>query len=69
MESGEQINNINIGLWKYWNKNGKIIKECNYFNGKLKGNYNEYFSNGNIKLKGIYIHIQIVDTAQNWRFR
>lgn len=64
MESGQKINYINIGLWKYWNKNGKIIKECNYSNGKLKGNYKEYFSNGNVKLNGIYTHIQLVDTAQ-----
>lgn len=50
------------GHWKYWDNNGKLLKECSFYKGYLKGNYKEYYLNGKIKIEGIYVHIQSVDT-------
>lgn len=43
------------GQWNYWNDNEKLIKSESYTFGKLDGEYKEYYSNGNTKIKGNYI--------------
>ncbi|MCB0380276.1 MAG: hypothetical protein KDD24_03395, partial [Flavobacteriales bacterium] len=39
----------------YWDDNEKLIKSESYTFGKLDGEYKEYYSNGNTKIKGNYI--------------
>ena len=38
--------NIQHGKCKYWNKEGKIIKDYNYRNGKLHGKFTDYYITG-----------------------
>lgn len=53
--NGHTIQNKKNAEWTYWDEDGKLTKIENYTIGKLNGTYAEYYSNGNIKLKGSYL--------------
>ena len=53
--NGHLLNSEKNGQWNYWDYNENLIKSENYTFGKLDGEYLEYYSNGNIKIKGSYI--------------
>ena len=42
------------GYYTHWYRNGKIMLECFFVNGRLEGEYKEYHDNGNIMLKCTY---------------
>ena len=44
--------NIQHGKCMYWNKEGKIVKDYNYKNGKLDGNFADYYLSGAKRAKG-----------------
>lgn len=62
-EYGYYSEGLKIGNWKYWNEKGVLIKECNFEKGRLKGNYTEYYLDGNIQFSGEYIHITGKDSV------
>ena len=53
-EIGQNINDKEDGDWKYFTLNGTLIKECSYYGANLIGTYREYYTNGQIKVKGVY---------------
>ena len=42
-------NDMVHGFAKYWDENGIIINEVQYFNGAFHGLWKEYYKNGNLK--------------------
>lgn len=51
--------------WTYYSKDGIVIKIENYHNGKLDGNYKEFYNNGNLKVSGEYDNNEKV--LSNWK--
>ena len=51
----ETITSLNtVGLWKYYNSEGQLIKEEEYRNGIVYGMFREYYNNGRLKTIGQY---------------
>ena len=65
-EYGYYENFRKSGVWKYWAKNGVLIKECNYDSGKLRGQYKEFHENGSIKISGNYEFSSGQDTIRKY---
>lgn len=59
---GRYHEGLKTGNWKYWNSEGVLIKECRYKKGRLHGHFTEFYSNGNTKQAGSYVHISGTDT-------
>lgn len=45
------------GKWYKWHHDGSKLSECNYKNGKLNGEYVEFYNNGNIMTQSNYNNI------------
>ena len=54
-ESGEWRNSYRYGNWKLYSQDGILLKDYNYDeNGKLMGEYKDYYDNGKLKSEGTY---------------
>lgn len=53
---GQYENNLEAGLWKWYDKDSVLYKTVIYSEGMLTGEYIEYFKNGNVKSKGNLIN-------------
>ncbi|HMG67329.1 MAG TPA: toxin-antitoxin system YwqK family antitoxin [Chitinophagaceae bacterium] len=42
------------GIYKLFNRQARLIKVCNYRNGKIEGGYTEYHDDGSIRVKCFY---------------
>jgi antitoxin component YwqK of YwqJK toxin-antitoxin module len=52
--SGEILNGVKNGLWKYWYEDGKKALEENYVNGRKSGKFKSWFPDGTILEEGEY---------------
>ena len=35
------------GIWKFWNKEGKLVRESEFYKGEIKGRVTYFYENGN----------------------
>lgn len=53
------------GTWKYYSRDGIVIKVENYNDGQLDGIYKEFYKNGNLKISGEYDNGEVL--LSNWK--
>ena len=64
----KQVASYKYGEWLYFDKKENIVCKKNYIKNNLIGKYTEYYSNGNIKVDGMYNYgngmceVSIIDT-------
>ena len=49
---GNYINGVKDGFWKFYQPNGRLIREGNYTNGRLQGFWKTFFPSGNLRSEG-----------------
>ncbi|MBL7014313.1 MAG: hypothetical protein ISR83_07820 [Candidatus Marinimicrobia bacterium] len=63
---GNIINGKKEGNWKFWNPNGTLYKEVNYFKGKRYGITKLYYKNGNLKEENNYVGDYLNGITISW---
>ncbi len=54
------------GLWRYFDKEGTLVEERNYYRGKLHGATKLYFSNKKLKQEGYFIQDKQDSIYREW---
>lgn len=65
---GEWLQGKETGVIKEYHSNGKVSKIANFEGGKLNGSYSEYYEDGSIKTKVIFIQGE-ADPQQSYAYR
>ena len=53
---GKMIHGVEYGRWKYWDNEGVLIQETDFYKGKVHGKIIYYYSNGNKKNEGSFYY-------------
>ena len=63
---GNLLYGVEDGLWKFYNKDGKIIQSAYFYEGTLNGKVEKFYENGQIMIETYYYYGLQVSKYNEW---